>query len=139
MNGLPYQNVGLYLAPGTSAWSRGIARWVFRQRISRFSTLGIGGKTNPAISYRRLAQHYTTWVLLCIRLKTSPSNCLSVTAGSGIGRIDPRHGRPRDIRPCPRATQLGGLALRRQGEATGKRHMNDERNNPGRSGVPYIG
>ncbi len=36
-------------------------------------------------------------------------------------------------------TLLGGLALRRQGEATGKRHINDERDNPGRSGVPYIG
>ncbi len=25
-------------------------------------------------------EYYTTWVLLCLRLKTSPSNCLGITA-----------------------------------------------------------
>lgn len=36
------------------------------------------------------AGSYVTRALPCIRLKTSQSNCLGVTAWSGIGPIDPR-------------------------------------------------
>jgi hypothetical protein len=39
---------------------------------------------------RMAAESYVTWALPCIRLKTSQSNCLGVTAWSGIGPIDPR-------------------------------------------------
>lgn len=84
-----------YLTPATSAFVMGIVRSVFRQPISRFSISGKGGietggkrlsvwiHVNPLkVELLRwgCAEGYEKWVLPCIRLKTSQSNCLGVTA-----------------------------------------------------------
>lgn len=84
-----------YLSLETSALIMGIVRLVFRQLISRFSIFGmqdmatggndlnvdsrqtIGGGTRTMRVY---AEGYEMWLLPCIRLKTSQSNCLGVTA-----------------------------------------------------------
>ena len=71
---------------GAESAARGVCVWQDEFQIDRLSTYR--GATDDCA--RMAAESYVTRVLPCIRLKTSQSNCLGVTAWSGIGLIDPR-------------------------------------------------